>query len=55
MGTKISTYEKDGKSFPTLELKTDDDKYGLTFGVSKARLILNNIDAIRDFVEKNKR
>lgn len=51
--TKLSTYEKNGKSFPTIELKTDDDKYGVTFGVTKARLILKNIDAIRSFVDKN--
>ena len=54
MSVKISAFEKDGKSFPTIELKpTGDAKFGFTFGLSKARLILNNVDEIQQFVESN--
>ena len=54
MSAKTSTYEKDGKTFPMLQLKkTDDDKFPFQFGVGKARLILNHLDAIKSFVEKN--
>ena len=39
---------------PTLTLKEKEaDRFGLTFGVAKARLILANLDAIRDFVAKH--
>ena len=56
MSVKISTFEKDGKSFPTIELQmTGKDgkpgKFGFTFGLGKARLILENYDEIRQFVE----
>ncbi len=53
MGTKLSTYEKNGKSYPILELLSDDDKYKFSFGVSKGRMILKNLDAIRSFVDSN--
>ena len=56
MSVKLSTFQKDGKTFPIIELKhKDEDKYGLSVGVSKARLILNNLDALRQFVDKNGR
>ena len=46
--------ESEYKGRPTLELKASaDDRYGITFGVVKARLILANLDAIRAFVEKH--
>lgn len=53
MSVKISAFEKDGKQYPTIELKTggDDKKFGFTFGLSKARLILNNLEEIQKFVE----
>ena len=51
---KISQFEKDGKSFPTIELKNaENGKFGFTFGLLKARLILENFDEIRQFVEDN--
>ena len=55
---KISQFEKDGKSFPTIELVKDarpagEKKFGFTFGLSKARLILENYENIRQFVEDN--
>jgi hypothetical protein len=31
----------------------EDDKYPFQFGVKKAKLVLENIDAIKAFVEKN--
>ena len=34
-------------------LKDEDDEYPFRFGVGKAKLILENIDAIRKFVEEN--
>ena len=50
----VKSFEKDGKTFPTIELKKGDaKKYGFTFGVSKARMILENFDEIRQFVEDN--
>ena len=54
MSIKVSSFEKDGKKFPTIELRnTDAGKFGFTFGLSKAKLILENIDDIRQFVEDN--
>lgn len=45
---------KDGKVYPTLTLLAKvDDRYGFTFGLGKARLILANIDEIQKFVDKH--
>jgi hypothetical protein len=45
---------KDGKVYPTLTLLAKvDDRYGFTFGLGKARLILANIDEIRKFEESH--
>ena len=42
------------KGRPLIVIKrNEDDKYPFSFGVSKAKLILNNIEAIRKFVEEN--
>ncbi|MDD5045151.1 MAG: hypothetical protein PHU91_03950 [Candidatus Omnitrophica bacterium] len=42
------------KGKPVLILKrNEEDKYPFSFGVSKAKLILENIDAIKKFVEEN--
>lgn len=50
----VTTFEKDGKSYPTIALKADAEaKFGFTFGISKAKLIVENIDAIRKFVIDN--
>ena len=42
------------KGKPILILKrNEEDKYPFSFGVSKAKLILENIDEIKKFVEEN--
>ena len=33
--------------------RDEDDEYPFKFGVGKAKLILENIDAIKEFVEEN--
>ncbi|HOW27421.1 MAG TPA: hypothetical protein PK876_02820 [Elusimicrobiota bacterium] len=39
----------------TITLKqSEDDAYGFTFGLTKAKLILDHIDAIKAFYEDNK-
>ena len=39
---------------PVLILKRGEgDKYAFTFGLSKARLIMENLDEIKKFVEEN--
>jgi hypothetical protein len=47
---KESTYLN--KPLLTL-LRAEDDRFGFSFGLAKAKLILENIDAITQFVEKN--
>ncbi len=43
------------KGKPLLVLKRDEnDRYPFSFGVSKARMILENLDEIKKFVEENK-
>ncbi len=42
------------KGKPVLVLKRDEnDKFPFSFGVSKARMILENLDEIKKFVEEN--
>jgi hypothetical protein len=42
------------KGKPILILKrSEDDKYPFSFGISKARLIVENIEEIKKFVEEN--
>jgi len=42
------------KGKPVLVIKRDEnDKYPFSFGMTKARLILDNIDEIKKFVEEN--
>jgi len=61
MSAKVGSFEKDGKSYPTIELSPEQVKpradgsrpFGFSFGVSKAKMILANLDAIRAFVEEN--
>lgn len=52
MATKISSFTKDGKEYPVIELKDDKNKqsFGFTFGLGKAKLILANIEEIKQFV-----
>jgi hypothetical protein len=42
------------KGKPVLIIRrTEDDKYPFTFGMSKARLILENLEEVKRFVEDN--
>ena len=42
------------KGKPVLVLKRDEnDKFPFSFGVSKARMILENLDEIKKFVDEN--
>jgi len=42
------------KGKPLIVIKrSEDDKYPFSFGVSKAKLILDNIEEIKKFVEEN--
>jgi len=46
--------ESSFKGHPILEMKAKaEDKYGLTIGMAKARLILDHLDEIRAFVAKH--
>ena len=43
------------KGNPMIELKwNEEDKYPFRFGIRKAQLILQEIEAIKQFVEDNK-
>ena len=33
--------------------RSEDDKYGFTFGLSKAKLLLEHIEDVKKFVEEN--
>lgn len=45
--------ESEFKGNPMIVIKNDEeDKYPFQFGVKKAKLVLENIDAIKAFVEK---
>ena len=46
-------FEKDGVEFPTLELRENDKKFGFTFGLVKAQLIVDNIEEIRAFLKRH--
>ena len=42
------------KGKPLIIIKrNDEDKYPFSFGISKAKLILENIEEIKKFVEEN--
>ncbi len=42
------------KGKPVLVIKrNEEDKYPFSFGVSKAKLILENLDAIKKFVQES--
>ena len=56
MSAKTGSFQKDGKDFPTIELKTATGKgFGFTFGLGKARLILENLEDIKRFVKENEK
>ena len=45
--------ESEFKGNPMIVIKNDEeDKYPFQFGVKKAKLVLENIEAIKKFVEK---
>lgn len=47
MVTEISEF----KGRPVIVLKrSDDDKYPFSFGVSKAKLVVENLEAIKKFI-----
>jgi len=50
MPTERSEYQ--GKPILILR-RSDEDKYPFSFGVSKAKLMLENIDEIKKFVAEN--
>jgi len=51
----MAATENTFKGHPTLEMRAKpEDKYGLTIGVGKARLILDHLEAIKAFAEKHK-
>ena len=42
------------KGNPIIVLKrTEDDRYPMSFGLSKARMILDNLEEIKKFIEEN--
>jgi len=44
------------KGNPTITLtNTPEDKYPFTFGVNKARLLLANLEAVKQFVADNEK
>ena len=44
------------KGKPVLIIRrSEDDKYPFTFGLTKARLILENLEEIKRFVEENEK
>lgn len=46
--------ESEFKGNPMIVIKNDEeDKYPFQFGVKKAKLVLENIDEIKKFVEKH--
>jgi hypothetical protein len=44
--------EYKGKPIITIK-RNEDDQYPFSFGVSKAKLILENLEEIKKFVEEN--
>ena len=54
MSAKAGLFEKDGRTYTTLELSGEiPSKYKFTFGLGKARLILDHVEDIRKFVAEN--
>lgn len=48
--------ESEFKGNPMIVIKNDEeDKFPFQFGVKKAKLVLENIEEIKKFVEKNDR
>ena len=57
MSAEIGSFKQDGKVYPTITLRKDGEKaegakkYGFSFGIAKARLIVQHIEEIKGFVE----
>ena len=51
-GYMIERGEYKGKPLMIIK-RSEDDKYPFSFGLSKAKLILENIEEIKKFVEEN--
>jgi len=51
-GYMIERGEYKGKPLIIIK-RSEDDKYPFSFGLSKAKLILENIEEIKKFVEEN--
>jgi len=50
----MSTERTEFKGNPIIKLmRSEEDKYPFSFGLGKARLILDNIDDIQKFAEEN--
>lgn len=45
--------EYQGKPVISIYIKDENDKYPFSFGLSKAKLIIENIEEIKKFVEDN--
>lgn len=46
--------KREFKGNPVIVLKRDEnDKYPMSFGLSKAKLIMDNVDEIKKFVAEN--
>lgn len=48
----VEKSEYKGKAIIILK-RNEEDKYPFSFGVGKAKLIVENLDAIKAFVEEN--
>ena len=48
----IKTGEFKGHATISL-LKDETDEHPFTFGLTKAKLIIDNLDSIKEFIEKN--
>lgn len=53
MSGNFKTEVGEFKGSKTIAITTADDKRVITFGLSKAKAILESIDAIKKFVEQN--
>jgi len=51
-GSIVERGEYKGKPLIILK-RSEEDKYPFSFGVSKAKLILDNLEEIKKFVEEN--
>ena len=55
MSAEISTFQKNDKTFPVIVLKRDVEgkkTFPFQFGVGKAKLILEHLEDIKNFVKQ---